>query len=64
MAALQEHGCDEFQGFLLGRPGPTQGLTHIGRALPDSAHARMPARGSLFAELDMNMPTARPAPLN
>ena len=64
MAALQEHGCDEFQGFLLGRPGPTQGLTHIGRALPDLALARQPARGSLFAELEMDMPTTRPAPLS
>ena len=64
MSALQEHGCDEFQGFLLGRPGPTQGLTHIGRALPESALARLPARGSLFAELDMDMPGTRPAPLN
>ncbi len=64
MAALQEHGCDEFQGFLLGRPGPTSGLTHIGRALPDSALARLPARGSLFAELEMDMPTTRPAPLS
>ncbi len=64
MAALQEHGCDEFQGFLLGRPGPTQGLTHIGRALPESALARLPARGSLFAELDLDMPGTRPAPLS
>ena len=64
MSALQEHGCDEFQGFLLGRPGPTQGLTHIGRALPESALARLPARGSLFAELDMDMPGTRPAPLS
>ena len=64
MAALREHGCDEFQGFLLGRPGPTGGLTHIGRALPESALARLPARGSLFAELEMDMPTTRPAPLS
>ena len=64
MAVLQEHGCDELQGFLLGRPGPTQGLTHIGRALPDLALARLPARGSLFAELALDMPTTRPAPLN
>ena len=64
MAALQEHGCDEFQGFLLGRPGPTGGLTHFGRALSDSALARLPARGSLFAELDLNLPSSRPMPLS
>ena len=64
MAALLEHGCDEFQGFLLGCPGPTGGLTHVGRALPESAMARLPARGSLFAELELDMPTTRPSPLN
>ena len=26
MAALQQHGCDELQGFLLGRPGPLKSL--------------------------------------
>jgi diguanylate cyclase (GGDEF)-like protein len=63
MAALQEHGCDELQGFLLGRPRPAQSLTHKGRALPDSVHGRQPARGSLFAELDLDMPNSRPMPL-
>ena len=29
MAALQERGCDEFQGFLLGRPEPCEDLTHV-----------------------------------
>ena len=64
MAALQEHGCDELQGFLLGRPGPVEELTHAGRALPDSAMARRPARGSLFAELMLDPPMAQPVPLN
>ncbi len=27
-AALLEHGCDELQGFLLGRPQPTESLAH------------------------------------
>ena len=68
MAALQEHGCDELQGFLLGRPRPAQGLTHRGRVRPNSTHGalhgRPPARGSLFAELDLDMPNSRPMPLN
>ncbi len=64
MAALQGHGCDELQGFLLGRPGPALGLTHLGRVLPDSALARLPARGSLFAELELGIPHTRPSPLS
>ena len=68
MAVLQEHGCDELQGFLLGRPKPAQALTHQGRVRQDSAHGqgtgRPPARGSLFAELDLDMPNSRPMPLN
>ncbi|HSI58031.1 MAG TPA: bifunctional diguanylate cyclase/phosphodiesterase [Ideonella sp.] len=44
MAALQEHGCDELQGFLLGRPSPLQALTHAhaGKAtvLPRRGEAR------------------------
>ena len=32
MAALQDRGCDEFQGFLLGRPEPREELTHAGWA--------------------------------
>ena len=68
MAVLQEHGCDELQGFLLGRPRPVDGLTHQGRALPDSMQGlktgRPPARGSLFSELDLDMPNSRPMPLS
>ena len=63
LAALQEHGCDELQGFLLGRPGPAQGLTHKGRILPDAVPGRHLARGSLFAELGLDMPLSRPMPL-
>ena len=73
MATLQEHGCDELQGFLLGRPGPLAGLTHIGlsgeagfRAAPAAARRGAP-RESLFADLPVEplptwLPTA-PAPL-
>ncbi len=63
LAALQEHGCDELQGFLLGRPGPAQGLTHKGRILPDAVPGHHLARGSLFAELGLDMPPSRPMPL-
>lgn len=31
MALLREHGCDELQGFLLGRPAPPAGLAHVPR---------------------------------
>jgi EAL domain-containing protein (putative c-di-GMP-specific phosphodiesterase class I) len=64
MAALQGHGCDELQGFLLGRPGPLQLLTHKGRAAADSMPQWLPARESLFAELQLDLPPTRPAPLN
>jgi len=61
MAALQEHGCDELQGFLLGRPSPLQALTH---AHAGSARPRLPrseVRESAWGGLPL--PT-RPAPLN
>ena len=65
MAALQVHGCDELQGFLLGRPGPSAGLTHEGRVMDhDAGPGRAPARQSLFAELDMDLPGTKPAPLS
>jgi len=32
MALLRELGCDELQGFLLGRPAPPAGLPHVPRA--------------------------------
>jgi EAL domain-containing protein (putative c-di-GMP-specific phosphodiesterase class I) len=30
LKALQDHGCDEMQGFLLGRPTPSRELRHQG----------------------------------
>jgi EAL domain-containing protein (putative c-di-GMP-specific phosphodiesterase class I) len=33
-AALLGHGCDELQGFLLGRPLPAEGLPHRAATLP------------------------------
>jgi diguanylate cyclase (GGDEF)-like protein len=40
MQALQNQGCDELQGFLLGRPAPLAALSHAGalaQAEPDEA---------------------------
>lgn len=60
--ALQELGCDELQGFLLGRPGPVEDLTHIGHAAGRSrATPRGEVRESLFATIPMDLPTLRPA---
>ena len=38
LGALQRYGCDELQGFLLGRPAPVDALSHLG------AVTRLPAR--------------------
>ena len=64
MAALQNRGCDELQGFLLGRPGPGAGLTHAGRVgPPEGALRKVEPRESLFAELPMDLPPGRPGPM-
>ena len=34
--ALRKHGCDELQGFLLGRPMPPEQLAHLAAALQDN----------------------------
>ena len=62
MAALQDRGCDELQGFLLGKPGPSEGLTHTGRmdAIP---LRRTEPRESLFATFPMELPATRPGPM-
>ena len=63
MAALQDRGCDELQGFLLGRPGPGEGLTHEGRTdVLDGAARRAEPRESLFAAMPMDLPATRPMP--
>jgi diguanylate cyclase (GGDEF)-like protein len=56
MRALQRHGCDELQGFLLGAPVPAQDLHH-GNAAEAPPH-RPVASPSSFADL-----FSRPAPL-
>jgi len=44
MSALQAHGCDELQGFLLGRPAP---VNTSGEPMPSvpSASKAVPRRG-------------------
>ena len=56
MRALQKHGCDELQGFLLGRPQPAEKLMHEHAA--EAAPQRPEARESMF----VGLPTM-PAPL-
>ena len=57
MAMLQSLGCDELQGFLLGKPGPHGSLTHAGHT-QGSPHTRPRGddRESLFATLQMGLP--------
>jgi diguanylate cyclase (GGDEF)-like protein len=49
LRCLQAHGCDELQGFLLGRPAPPAQLRHVGA--PESSHARVPRAMTDFAVL-------------
>jgi diguanylate cyclase (GGDEF)-like protein len=57
LAALQELGCHELQGFLLGRPAPADALTHQGHAEGAARiRPRGDARESLFATLAMELP--------
>jgi diguanylate cyclase (GGDEF)-like protein len=56
MRALQKHGCDELQGFLLGKPKPPDLLSH------DNAAAAPPARPEVPESSYVGLPTM-PAPL-
>ena len=57
LAALQELGCHELQGFLLGRPAPADKLTHKGHTEGAARiRPRGDARESLFATLAMDLP--------
>jgi diguanylate cyclase (GGDEF)-like protein len=55
MRALQKHGCDELQGFLLGRPMPAEALQHEHAAA--AAPTRPLASDSMFVGLP-TMPAA------
>ncbi|MEW6703361.1 MAG: bifunctional diguanylate cyclase/phosphodiesterase [Pseudomonadota bacterium] len=58
MRCLQDHGCDELQGFLLGRPSPAAQLRHEGA--PEEASApRLPRAATDFAPLP---PSTLPTP--
>ena len=64
MAALQQHGCDELQGFLLGRPSPLGALAHSQGAAPRTpAPSRSEARHSTRDPLSLAPLPTRPAPL-
>jgi diguanylate cyclase (GGDEF)-like protein len=56
LGALQRYGCDELQGFLLGRPGPAEALNHRGAVT--AAPPRPVAQPSGLVALD-----TRPLPL-
>ena len=56
LRVLRKHGCDEFQGFLLGRPMPAAALTH------ENATTQRPAPPRSAADIRAELPTM-PAPL-
>lgn len=64
MASLQEGGCDELQGYLLGRPQPSEALTHEGiSGQLDSAERRTHPRRAFFSTIPMPLPTSRAGPI-
>ena len=64
MAALQAGGCDELQGFLLGRPAPAGELTHSGYAeLALSTGWRAEPRRSFFGTIPLPLPASRAGPI-
>ncbi|NRF71102.1 EAL domain-containing protein [Aquincola sp. S2] len=69
MAALQAHGCDELQGFLLGHPRPLAALAPRPAVLPPRQAPRRGAAGHSIWDTPPTVPLppavrpTRPAPL-
>ncbi|HEV7913413.1 MAG TPA: hypothetical protein VGP22_06580, partial [Albitalea sp.] len=61
LRALQRHGCDELQGFLLARPLPSDKLQHAGA--PFEPRIALPRAQTDFAPLDFSSFTTQAAPL-
>jgi diguanylate cyclase (GGDEF)-like protein len=61
LKALQEHGCDEMQGFLLGRPAPSRELRHQGARV--EAPQATPRAKSDFTPLDQASTPTQAMPL-
>lgn len=63
MAALQQLGCDELQGFLLGRPSPVKGLAHEHGIVPLGPRSRRSEeRHSMWRTLPVLPLPSRPVP--
>ncbi len=61
---LRMMGCDELQGFGLGRPMPNQALTHRGHVtVREVEEEAIPPRESLFSGLEVGYPQSRPGRL-
>ena len=61
---LRMMGCDELQGFGLGKPMPNQALTHRGHVtVRETEEEAIPPRESLFSGLEVSFPHSRPGRL-
>ena len=60
MATLRAQGCDELQGFYLGRPGPLAGLTHAGRVAAGAPASRAERSASVHDSLFADLPKVQP----
>ncbi len=61
---LRMMGCDELQGFGLGKPLPNHALTHRGHVtVREIEEEAIPPRESLFSGLEVSFPQSRPGRL-